>query len=182
MLGNVGGEEIIANDFDGRFGVAGAVGDDLADLFVGGLDVADDGLIVLHVDAEFLDDGTAAEFFASLDGRRGRPLVLPLGFIGAFFCCFFGGLGGGFAEGALVFFDGEFEFLALDFGFLFLESELFAPFFLGEGFFADGLEIGKRAAEGAFGLGFIAIEEVDSVESASDQSTGSGCSEWRSCS
>ena len=41
---------------------------------------------------------------------------------------------------------------------------MFAPAFLGEGFLADGLEVGERASEGALGLGFVTVQEIDAVE------------------
>ena len=56
------------------------------------------------------------------------------------------------------------EFLAFEIEFLFFEIELSAPVFFVGGVGANGLDGGEGAAEGAFGLGFIAVEEVELVE------------------
>jgi hypothetical protein len=59
---------------------------------------------------------------------------------------------------------GGLEFLAFEIEFLFFEIELSAPVFFVGGVGANGLDGGEGAAEGTFGLGFIAVEEVELVE------------------
>ena len=59
---------------------------------------------------------------------------------------------------------GVFPFLDLEGEALFFESEKVLPVLVTDGVFADGLDVAKTAAEGAFGLRFVAVEEVEPIE------------------
>ena len=58
----------------------------------------------------------------------------------------------------------ELEFLTLQIDALFLKRQLFAPVLLANGFFANGLEVAESAAEGAFRLRLVTVEEVELIE------------------
>ncbi len=57
-----------------------------------------------------------------------------------------------------------FEFEAFEGEAFLLDGEFLAPEVFVEDVFANGLEVDEGAAEGAFGLGFVAVEEVQASE------------------
>ena len=76
--------------------------------------------------------------------------------------------------GPSLFLFGQFEAFAVELETLFLEFVLLLPVLFGESVFGDGAKVVESALEGAFGLGFVAIEEIEGVEIGVDPEVGVG--------
>ena len=147
-------ETAVANDEFGFVFEVRAVFNDLADLVVRGDELVNEGGAVLQVDEGALDDDVAVEGGVELDGGDGGLAGFEISFQ------LFDGVAGRFWLGGAA----GFEFAAFEGEAFLLDGEFLVPEVCVEDIFAHGLEVDEGAAEGAFGLGFVAVEEVQASE------------------
>ena len=157
-------ESAVANEEFGFVFEVRAVFNELADVVIRGDELVNDGDAVFEADEGALGDDVAVEGGVALDGGGGRLV----GFEILFQVC------RGFLRRFLLGGAAGFEFEAFEGEAFLLDGEFLAPEVFVEDVFANGLEVDEGAAEGAFGLGFVAVEEVQASEAFVGPVVGSG--------